>query len=403
VPQLLGWPVDFLVIIPALILGLMIKIKSGVKLVKIPQYSLLMALLLIILVSDAVNGYMDMGIQEFILFFKKACIFFMIILLVNTPRKLKNTMFFMGLLSCVIAVQAVSQFISGGIGIAGQDFYHSGVGVRTKWVGLWNGANAMSLLLNITVPFAMEFSFGHYSLFFRVINFLLCGCMIAGIYTTNSRGGFLTLIISLLLYPMLKLRNKKFAIIIGVLLAGVMLVYFAPSRMSQISTQEASVHERTRLWSNAIECFKENMLFGVGKGRYIQVTSRHMLAHSNFMQNLAEIGGIGIFVWVALIYFSFKGLRQIYKLKVIAELKEENITSLGTALMVSLIGLNVSTLFVTNEIDIFYLLLGLCAAAVNILHKSVQEVDIKFTWKDAMNVLSIVVIMSMYYYSYIIK
>ncbi len=399
-PFFYGWPVDYLIIIPALIYAFIKKSGDKKKLVNIPQYKLLGVLLIIIFLSNAVHGEFELGASEFTLFFKKICIFIMVLFLVNTTKRLKLVMFLMIAFSCLIAGQAIQQYLSGGAGLAGQDFYHSGKGVRTKWVGLWNGANIMALMLNIVVPFTLEFSFGPYSLFWRLLNMFLSACLMFGVYTTNSRGGFVTLLAILFAYPMFKLKKKKTAAILGVILAGIMFLYFAPQRVGEINTKEESAHLRTKLWSHGMEMFKENPLLGVGKGMFKENAGYNLVAHSNFMQNLGEIGGLGIFVWVGLIYFSFKSMYLIYRENVPPRTKEGGMKSISMALIVSLIGFNVCTLFITQEIDLFYLLLGLCAATFNVMNREVRQVEIKFSAKDRRNIIGIIAFMLLYYHIY---
>ncbi len=325
----------------------------------------------------------------------------MFLLIVNSTNKLKQVMFLMVVLSCIIAGQAISQYYSGEMGLAGQDFYHSGTGIRTKWVGLWNGANIMALLLNISLPFALEFTFGPYSKFHRLVNALFSGCLIIGVYTTNSRGGFVTMLAILVMYPLIRIKNIK-AIILSIILATVMVVYLAPSRIGELNTQEESANIRTRLWGNAFDMFKENPLLGVGKGKFAENTSRNLVAHSNFMQNLGEIGGLGIFVWVGLIYFSFKSLLSVYNMRIEGNNQNDRgkLNSLSRALLVSLIGFNICTLFITMEIDIFYLLLGLCAACINIAQSEYKLIELKFTFKDFRNIIGVIIIMMAYYHIY---
>jgi O-antigen ligase len=369
-------------------------------LVKIPQYKILAALLFIAFFSNAIRGNASFGIDQFVKIFKLMCIFAFVLMIVKSPGKLKTTLFVIILCSSFIAIQALVQFFSGSAGIAGQGFYHNEDGVRTKWVGLWNGANVMALMFNVAVPFAFEFACGPYNFIFRFINFLLMAALIGGIYSTNSRGGFLTLLITLFLYPMFRVKSKKIAIILGVFLGMITIVCLAPSRMGEINTQEESAHIRTRLWNNGMEMFKDNPLLGVGKGRFTAENDRGMMAHSNFIQNIGETGGIGIFLWIALIYFSFKGLFLVSKLKFNDTSQENTYKSLVRAIMISLIAFNFSTLFVTMELDIFYLLLGLAAVVMNMINQDIQPFNMKFSYKDARNVIGILFVLLLYYHYY---
>lgn len=399
-PLFYAWPVDYLVMVPALLYAYMTRSSDGQQLVRLPQYALMTALLIIVFLSNAVNGNIGFGADEFVLFFKKACIFLLVLLLVRSVRDLKNTLSVIVILSSLIAVQSLVQFIAGGTGIAGQDFYHSGVGTRTKWVGLWNGSNVLSLLFNTAVPLALEFSFGPYPLSSRVVNICCTAVLIGGVYTTNSRGGFVTLLAVLFLYPLFRMKKRKTAAIIGAAMAGLALVYLAPTRATEMNTSEESAYIRTRLWSAAMDMFKENPVLGIGKGRFIKESGRHMMTHSNFMQNLSEMGGAGIFVWVGLIYVSFCSLYRIQKDAGGPSWRETMLRSAARALMISLIGFNVCTLFVTMDIDIFYLLLGLCAAAINVMHSRVRPVRLGFGFKDVRNISALIVCLLLYYHLY---
>lgn len=397
-PFLYAWPVDYLVLIPALIFGFILQASEDKPLVKNPQYGLLFLLLVIIFLSNAVHGNFSFGIDQFIKFFKKMCIFVVALLMVKSTNKLKWATFFIILLSSFIAYQSIEQFLSGSSGWANQGFYHNEDGVRTKWVGLWDGANITALLLNVSVPFALEFVFGPYPLYWRIPNVILGACLIGGIYTTNSRGGFVTLLATLFLYPIFRYRKKVVSIMMGVFLAGLIFLCLAPSRSAEISTDEESAHVRTRLWGNAMDMFKENKLLGVGKGKFSENTSRNLIAHSNFMQNLGEIGGIGIFVWIALIYFSFKGLYYANRVKPPPGREGVVFKSLVRAILISMISFNICTLFITMEIDLFYLLLGLCAVAVNIMNRKIQPIELRFELKDVRNILAIIVLLLLFYH-----
>jgi O-antigen ligase len=393
----MGWPVDYLVMIPSLIYGYISIQNDPRKLPTMPQYKLLVSLLVIIFLSDAIQGYMDLATTEFILFFKRACIFIIIIFLVRSSKDMKRVLFLIVLFATFIAGQAIWQYFSGSGGIAGQGFYHNEDGVRTKWVGLWNGANMMALLLNMSVPFALEFASGSYSAGFRIFNALCVMCLIGGVYTTNSRGGFLTLLSILFLFPMFKLKSKKVALIVGAGFAGLVIVNLAPSRMNEVNSDEESAYVRTRLWNHGLEMFQTHPLLGVGKGRFVEEAGRGLLAHSNFIQNIGETGGLGIFCWIGLIYFSIKGLWTIQFSQTLPDPPSQLLKSLSRALMVSLVAFCVCTIFVTMEVDLYYLVLGLCAATINIMHQTHGPFKVNFTKRDVLNILVIIIFLLIFY------
>jgi len=143
--------------------------------------------------------------------------------------------------------------------------------------------------------------------------------------------------------------------------------------------------------------FKENVFLGIGKGRFILENSRNMLAHSNFMENLAETGGIGIFVWVSISYVAFKILILLLN----SSHSDLLIKLLSRSLLLSFIGFNVSTLFITMEVDIFYFILGLIVALYS---NSCQENDLrlKFGFADFRNIGFVIFVMIFYYHIFLL-
>ena len=119
------------------------------------------------------------------------------------------------------------------------------------------------------------------------------------------------------------------------------------------------------------------------------------------MQNLGELGGIGIFVWMSVMYFSFKALFYAYRLKPEMNSNDDMLRSLSRALLVSMVGFNICTLFITMEIDMFYLLIGLCAAVANIVNREIKPIEMRFGSRDFTAICASIVCMLAFYIYYI--
>ena len=87
----------------------------------------------------------------------------------------------------------------------------------------------------------------------------------------------------------------------------------------------------------------------------------NLAAHSSFIQVIAELGFVGYFTWLALIYTSFFGLRR-------AEAVTPNTTirDYAFALQLSIVGFLGSAFFLSQATSpILYIILGLSAIILN--------------------------------------
>lgn len=384
VPYFLKWPVDYIVIIPTLLIGYFTSYRE--KRLEIPQHRLLFGFLICIFLSNVVHGDFAFGWQETVLFLKKVCIFYVFFFILTSQRKLAAGIWFILLLSVILGVEAIYQSTHGGIGWAGQGLYKGFTVDRVRWIGLWDGANIFALLLSLAVPLALEFGFGIRRFIPRLLGIVSVGILGYSIYLTNSKGGFITFLATMFFYFSFRMKRRSGGVIVLILVALIALA-FAPSRLS--ITAVTGDTGRAHLWEQGIEWFKENPVLGIGKGHFRDDSYHHLVAHSNFIQNLAEVGFLGVFLFMGLIYFSFKGL--LLTQNTLKKLGKTNssLFSSTRAILISFIGFNVCTLFITMEIDIFYAWLGLCASTFSVLNREYTQVKMGFSGRDARNIFLI--------------
>ncbi|MBN1405135.1 MAG: hypothetical protein JW946_01295, partial [Candidatus Omnitrophica bacterium] len=121
--------------------------------------------------------------------------------------------------------------------------------------------------------------------------------------------------------------------------------------------------------------------------------SRVGVAHNNFVQNSAEMGFVGSFIYVALMYLSFKALYVVQKLKPNNIKKDFAILPvLARALLVSIVGFVIVTSFITMELDILFIWIGLCAVVLNIAQQEIENIRFKFAIKDIVVIFIIIII-----------
>lgn len=378
-------PVDYVVIIATVLSGLLFREKSK-PLVKLPHYYLVCAYIFMIFLSNAVHGQVGVGIKQFIDFFKLVIIFFMFPIAINAPKKMGRTLKLIAVLSAILAYQGLFQTTHEGVGWAGQSLYSGWVRQgfqRITWVGQWDGANIFAFILLITTPFFLEDIFRKSNFLVKMFNAAGAAFIVYGVYLTNSRGGYISLMVIFCCYSWLKFK-KRYSIFLTLLLLAA-AVLFAPSRMSELNTEEASAYHRTWIWKEGVFMLMHNPLFGVGKGFFEDYSYHHLRAHNSFVQTFAETGMVGFFCWLGVIYFCFKSLRQIMKI-VPRNNNDSMFVSMARGLFVSFIGFNVCALFITIESAILYVWFGLCAALANIFANNYPEFDYSFSAKDTKNI-----------------
>lgn len=364
----------------------------------LPVHYFLLIYLLFIPISNIFHGNISNGLDAFIFFLKKACVFIMIVLVIDSPERLRKIVKFIVFLSVILAIQGVYQSIYG-LGWAHQSLYKSGAeGMRVMWIGYWDGANTLCVGLTMAVSLAFGFVAIAKNVISKLIYLFFSVLIIYGVYLTNSRGGFVAFLALIPAYISVRFKGKKkYALLIIVCVILPLAMKFGPTRVASLDTKESSYHQRTWLWEQGMNMLQDNPIFGIGKGEFRK--NAHQPAHSNYIQNFAEVGFVGSFFWLSMIYYCLVKLYKIFNESVIKS-KDFIFNSLSKALFISFISFSTGTLFVTVEDEPFYMLLGLAASAIMIAKQDVSfgKVNFRFTIKDSINVVTSMVVLLFLYY-----
>jgi O-antigen ligase len=257
--------------------------------------------------------------------------------------------------------------ISHGIGWAGQPMYWGG---RIRWVGLWDGANVLSLLFLIALPLAIDMVIGRWSLVTRVIPAPSLVLLTIGLFLAASRGAWIAAAATLLLY--FRKRMGKWGFIVGAAVVAAMIV-FGPERLSHLGVagtdaDTESAAGRVSMWSEGLEMFKYNPVFGIGKGHFAAYTGS-LIAHNTFVQNMGETGMLGLFAWVGLIYVSIRGLRAA---SAPDSPVSDTLRATAGALLAAFTGYLVASFFITTDFEPLYILMALSAIVLEIGRRESQ-------------------------------
>ncbi len=374
----------------ALFLILERSFNKGSGFIKVPQNMLIFGLLFAVLMSHVVHTYLQGLINAWSIFIVNVILFFIIANTLNTERKFKFTIWFIVFLISLLAIQGIYQF-NRGYGWAGQALTKSNdvESGRINWVSIFHDPNDLALTFVIAVGILLAFIFAKAKWLNRLVGLSLISILFYGVYLTNSRGGMLALMATVFFY-FIK-RSKKFLLgaVIGILLV-VAIFAFGPSRMALLSTDEASAYRRIELWYEGLRMFKSNPLFGIGFHMF--TGDLPQTAHNSYVLALAELGFVGLFFFIGLIYVSFKQLSLIQK-------NDERLKNYAYGLQAGLIGFCVAAFFLSRTYIILpYMLFALSGALFFIARQKNRKIVFNFSSVDARNtaLLSIGIVMFIY-------
>ncbi len=342
-----------------------------------PQNILMLGFYFSILMSHIVHTYFEGMVLSFQSFLVNFIFFYLVLNAINTEKKFKISIWFIVGLIVILVPQGIYQ-LKNMYGWAGQEltFDVTRNEYRINWIGIFNDPNDLALIFVVAIGLLLPFAFGKkINPLTRVLVIGLIAALFYGIYLTNSRGGLLALMVTTYFFFVRLTRKFVLGGVIGAILAAAILA-LGPSRAGLISVQEESAFNRVELWYEGMLMLKSNPFFGVGQNMFMEELPQ--TTHNSFMQIAAELGFIGLFFWVALIYSSYKGLTIV----------QNNVPRLrpyAIGLQSSLIGFCAAAFFLSRAYVILpYLLFAFSGALLWIAYQTNKDLDIKFTKKDAL-------------------
>lgn len=264
---------------------------SKQKAVSAPQNMLLLAFVLTMMVSVAVNGWLGGAVPILRDFAPVVLAYFLLANACSSRRRVVTAMAVTTLCAGVLVVHGIDQSASG-IGWTGVGLSE---GTRIQYVGIFNDPNDLGMLFVMCVPMALYLSHGGGWLGLRWLLWtVVAAALVYGIYLTDSRGTILALLAIFGVYLWLKR-----GIVVAGLLAVVGLVGLKamPSRMQELEVGEESAMDRVYSWYEGLQMFQGKPLLGVGKGAYTDI--HQLTAHNSLVLVLAEMGIVGFTLWLA--------------------------------------------------------------------------------------------------------
>ncbi len=309
----------------------------------------MIAFFAIIVMSQLQRFYVTGAQAAFHEFLPVFILFFMIVNLVSSFAEMKRIYALLFVMTVFLAANGILQHYRG-FDIAGQTTFEG----RIRWIGIFEDPNDLGLAILSFTPFALLKLWGKgVSLRGRVGYAAILGVLLYALYLTNSRGTFIGLL-AVLAYVFC----RRWGIVRGLLVAGVIgaAVFAAgPSRLADMSVSEESASGRIVAWAQGLELLKWRPILGVG---FLSFTDYHPLtAHNSVVLCAAELGIVGLYVWMLLIVTSFHETFVVEN-----RAREGEFAFYAKVMQLTLIGFFVAAFFLSRTYnEVLYIVIALCA------------------------------------------
>ena len=180
---------------------------------------------------------------------------------------------------------------------------------QARAFGTLDDPNDLCLLLVVCIPLFYVLVKTTTNPFQKIFAFTGSALCTYGAWCTNSRGGVIAAFGMIGAYLMVRMRGVKRYLTAAFAFSAVTVL--APSRFGGGLVGR----DRSMLWGDGLDMFKSNPLFGVGYGRFSDLSNDHHVAHNSFVHVLAESGLAGYLPFFLLLYLTMIHLRRLMNQK----------------------------------------------------------------------------------------
>ena len=315
---------------------------------------------------------LTVGISNAFQFFaNQALVLILIANIVDSVNKQRLVFMLIAISAAVMSIHGIYQLEAedkiGWTGVKAMVRHDSGEDPvwQARYTGPFQDPNDMGMLLACVLPMIFYLWKTSKNI---VMKLAWVGCALLifeGIYIVNSRGTILAAVAPVLLFFALRYNLAKALVPIAVMVPVAIAVL--PSRIF-ISNDESS-QQRIEAWYQGYLMFKSNPVFGVGMNNFIE--HHYKTAHNSWVLAYAELGLIGFYFWILVIfgslhmaYHSMRLPKQPEAARVADEATLRDEVLIAATLFYSMVAAYVSAFFLSRTYSfLIYLLCGLCAAS----------------------------------------
>ena len=300
-------------------------------------------------------------------FIKSLIIFWLLGRVVSTVARLQTLATVLSLLSILLAITGIRNYLSGVFA------YGRVVGYSSALAG---NPNDLALMLNILLPLSIALVIAGRSPWLRLLAAAAAGLSVMAIIVTFSRGGFLALSIILVLSLFWLVRLGKTALVAGAIVSVLVLAPFTPAgyleRLQTVSDVDSdptgSAQERWRDMQASVAFIQAHPIVGAGLGMDVlalnELRGRQWKSvHDVYLQYGVDLGLPGLLLFLALVCASISAAWRVER-ETRRTGGDRRLLTLAGAIRISLVAFAVAAIFYPVAYHFyFYYLAGLASAA----------------------------------------
>lgn len=244
--------------------------------------------------------------------------YFVVIQLLRTEKGARNLCVLFVLVTFVLALHGIYQYIIGVEMPAGW-VDSKEAGVRTRVYSILGSPNVFGSLMTLAAPIAISFVFSMKKFKSRLFFAFVSCAMLLSLLFTFSRGAWIGFMAAVFVYVFIKDKRFFIPIVVGV----VLIIAFVPSVANRITYMLSPEYIESSLrggrlvrWLTGFEILQSNPFVGVGHGHFGgAVAMNHNMSYivgisvvktfymdNYFLKTAVETGLLGFFAFAVLIY-----------------------------------------------------------------------------------------------------
>lgn len=282
-------------------------------------------------------------------FFKYVIFYFLIINILDSWQSLRRMLWLLTITGLLMFLYGIYVFVS------------SPIEAGLRLTSAITDPNSFAIQLIPLVAFSYTLIKTEMRWFLKILSFVLLGLIVVSIILTFSRGGWLALLATLFLIGLNERTNKKLLFFLAIsFLAAIIIIpkdfFLLRFGSVQSITMDASVAQRLRLLKGSFQMFLDHFFTGVGIGNFLAYSKLYaklnfpLVAHNTYLHVAAELGIVGLILFISLLWVTFQNLRRAAALLLKTSLSKLHHYPKG--LMIALAGFAVNALTLSEHLNI---------------------------------------------------
>ena len=310
--------------------------------------ALLLGLIAIISIPQAIDPALSWEVF-YTLYVKTLIVFIVMVNVLRTERRLRTMILLALVTGGIMSITALIDYSAGRTGT-----YEERAIVAIS--NMFGEPNSLALHLVTMIPLALVLALTSKNPLKKLLYLGGGLAMIAGVFATFSRGGFLGLCAAGFVLAWKLGRRNRFAIVGIVVIAAVAALFFAPGgygeRIGSILNPagESSASARQALLTRSAWVALTSPLLGVGIGNQRIVLIHDQVSHNAYTQIGGDMGLIALTLYLMLLIVPYRRLAAIER-DTLKETHHSRYYYLAVGLQASLIGYMVSSFFLSVAYD----------------------------------------------------